>query len=625
MQSTFSGIELAKRGIIAHNVGLQTTGHNLSNSATEGYSRQRVELQPYPPLDKPGLNSAQRAGQIGQGVEAVRITRVRDMILEGRIVSQAGGEEYWNERQGFLRMVEQVYTEPGEGSVRNLMDRYWDSWQELSLHPDQMAARQAVLQRGISLMDGIQNRYNDLHRIQGMLEEEIRGDVETVNQLTSDIARLNEEIVKVEGNGDNPNDLYDRRDLLVGQLSTIVNIQTDTRDADEFSIHVGGRMIVQGSQRAELALRPNPENNGFSRVVWAGGDEDFDPRGGGMAAHLELRDGDLREEIQKLDNMTINFVDLVNEIHREGSGLNGESGVDFFVERPAVNNVLGNVDTNGDGEFDSSHIFRITGANQLNAQDQIGIEGQMLLSGPDGPVTVEYFPSDRVEDVVRRINLSGAEVVARLNRNNELQLKGTPAADAANPDFVIRLVQDSGQFLAGYAGILTEPGPEGAFTSDQPDAALDLQVGIESVAVAPQANPSGWIEVNPVLRAEPATIAAGLMVDGQPAENGDGSAAMEIASLRNNPVMVGQNATFDDYFADSIAEIGLKGQEAEQTWQTERQVMKDLRDLRDSISGVNIDEELAQMIKFQHGYNAAARYMSTVNQMLEVLMNRLGV
>ncbi|THB62542.1 MAG: flagellar hook-associated protein FlgK, partial [Spirochaetaceae bacterium] len=98
-----------------------------------------------------------------------------------------------------------------------------------------------------------------------------------------------------------------------------------------------------------------------------------------------------------------------------------------------------------------------------------------------------------------------------------------------------------------------------------------------------------------------------------------------IAKLRNNPVMVGQTATFDDYFADTVVEAGLKGQEAELAWHTERQIMKDLRDLRDSISGVNIDEELAQMIKFQHGYNAAARYMSTVNDMLDVLINRLGV
>ncbi|MFW6362858.1 MAG: flagellar hook-associated protein FlgK, partial [Spirochaeta sp.] len=262
MQSTFSGLELAKRSINAHNIGLQTVGHNLSNASTEGYSRQRIELETYPPLDRPGLNRAERPGQIGQGVEVARITRVRDMILEGRLVSQAHGEEYWNERQEYLSMVEQVYTEPGDLSIRNRMDRFWDSWQELSMHPDQMAARQAVVQRGESLMDGIQERFGDLNRIQVMLEEEIQGDVETINQLTRDISQLNEEIVKVEGVGDNPNDLYDRRDVLVERLGTIVNIETDQRDPDEFSVYVGGRHIVQGSIAKRLETRPEPETQG---------------------------------------------------------------------------------------------------------------------------------------------------------------------------------------------------------------------------------------------------------------------------------------------------------------------------------------------------------------------------
>lgn len=625
MQSTFSGIELAKRGVMAHNTGLQTVGHNLSNASTEGYSRQRVELQAFHPLDRPGLSRAERPGQIGQGVEVARVSRVRDMILERRLVSQAHGEEYWDERQKYLRMVEQVYTEPGDLSVRNLMDRFWDSWQELSVHPDQMAARQAVLQRGSSLMDGIQNRFQDLHRIQTMLEDEIKGDVEGINQLTSDIAKLNEEIVRVEGAGDEPNDLYDRRDLLVERLGKKVNIETDHRNPDEFSIYVGGRHIVQGSIAKKLERVPNPDNQGFSRVVWADTDESFNPRGGALGAHLELRDGDVRDEIQKLDNMTINFVDLVNEIHRDGSGRNGRTGVDFFVERPAINNVLGNIDTTGDGTFDSSHVFRIKGANQLEPQDQIGIQGEISLSGSDGPVVVPYNTTDRVEDVVARINRSGAEVVARLTRDNSLELKGTPAANQENPDFVIRNVQDSGQFLVGFAGILSDSGAAGSYSYNQADAVLNLQVGVENIAVAPQNNPSGWIQVNPEITSEPATIAAGFVNDGQLAEAGDGRAAIEIAKLRNNPVMVGQTSTFDDYFADSVAEIGLKGQEAEQAWHTERQIMKDLRDLRDSISGVNIDEELAQMIKFQHGYNAAARFMTTVNQMLDVLINRLGV
>jgi flagellar hook-associated protein 1 FlgK len=144
-------------------------------------------------------------------------------------------------------------------------------------------------------------------------------------------------------------------------------------------------------------------------------------------------------------------------------------------------------------------------------------------------------------------------------------------------------------------------------------------------AVAPLQHPSGWIEVNEELRNEPAAIAASFGEAGRPGESGDGAAALEIAKLRNHPVNVGQIATFDDYFADTVAEIGLKGEEAERALETQEQIMKDLRDMRESISGVNIDEEVAQMIKYQHGYQAAARFVTQVDRMLDTIINRMGV
>ncbi|MFW6260295.1 MAG: flagellar hook-associated protein FlgK, partial [Spirochaetota bacterium] len=132
MQSTFSGIELGKRSLFAQNRGLQTVGHNLSNASVDGYSRQRVELSPTDPLYRPQLNRAETPGQIGQGVDIARVERIRDMLLEGRIVSQASGEGYWESRDKYVRMLEQVYNEPTDVSVRTLMDQFWDGWQELS-------------------------------------------------------------------------------------------------------------------------------------------------------------------------------------------------------------------------------------------------------------------------------------------------------------------------------------------------------------------------------------------------------------------------------------------------------------------------------------------------------------
>ena len=109
------------------------------------------------------------------------------------------------------------------------------------------------------------------------------------------------------------------------------------------------------------------------------------------------------------------------------------------------------------------------------------------------------------------------------------------------------------------------------------------------------------------------------------AESGDGRAANDIASLRNSSVMIGENKTFDDYFAESVTNVALKGEQAQLNYESQIAIMSDLRAMRDSISGVNIDEELADIIKFQHGYNAAAKFITVVDELLDTVINRLGV
>lgn len=635
MQSTFSGIELGKRGILAHQRALQTVGHNLTNASTEGYSRQRVQLEATAPIYRPQLNRAETPGQIGQGVDIARIERVRDGLLEGRIISASGNESYWSTRDRYILQLEQVYNEVGDSSVRNLMDRFWDGWQELSLYPEQRAAREAVLQRGQALVEGIQLRYNNLDRIRSMVEQEIQGNVTQANTLIRDIAALNEEITNVQAAGDSPNDLLDRRDLLVERLSEHMDITVDDRDPDEFSVYTAGFHIVQGRIARPFAVEANPLNEGYSQVVWQHSGEAVRFRGGNLGALQELRDEDLRTEIQALDTMTINVMDLVNEVHRDGYGINGRTGQDFFTEYPAILNAQGNFDRDQDGAVDSSYIFRVNGSNTLNLQAQVGLAGVMRLpAGSEiaagGILEVPYRPADTVEDIITRINNSGADVTARLNRQGQLEFKATTARDLEQPDFVLRHLEDSGQFLTGYAGILAESGPEGAFTWTQADAILSLRgetatrVGAD-FAVAPLMHPSGWMEVSEDIAREPASIASSFSVAGNPGETGDGRAALEIASIRNSAVGIGRSDTLDDYFADTVARIGLKGEEAELSLNTSQRMLKDLTDLRQSISGVNIDEELAEMIKFQHGYQAAARFISNIDQMLDTIINRMGV
>jgi flagellar hook-associated protein 1 len=623
MASTFSGIELGKRSIMANTQAITTAGHNISNANTEGYSRQRVELKEFDPLYHPELERPEEPGMVGQGMVAESITRVRDQLLDGRITEQANQETYWDTRSKYYSMLEKIYNEPDEVSIRSNMDKFWESWQELSIHPENQASRQAVVTRGESLTDSINQRYESLQGINTLLNGDIDATAKQVNNYANQIAALNGQIVRSKGMGDNPNDLLDQRDNLVDKLSKLVNITRSDRDDDEFMVHVDGRVLVQGGIARGFDLKTVIDNSGNSQLVWKDTGNSAVVKGGQLGALIELRDTDVRNEMQSLNTMTMNFADLVNDVHRNATGANGTTGLNFFTEHPFVENVNGNYDVNGDGQMDHSYVFRFTGTNRLSTQEQIGLEGTMTFSAPSGTVNVTYHSTDTVADVVNRINDSNGEIKAYLDRNNNLVLKATTAQAQENPDFVIRHVEDSGMFLTGYAGILKGSGTAGAYDYNQSDAVNRL-AGAQ-FSVTPMVNPSAYITVNPAIKNDVMSVAAGFSAVSGTTASGDGKAALEIASIRNTQVMIGHTRTFDDYFADSVTNVGLKGEQAETQTKNQNAIMSDLRNMRDSVSGVNIDEELADIIKFQHGYNAAASFIKTWNEMLDTVINRMGV
>ncbi len=623
MSGTFAGIEIGKRSLMAHSTQIQTAGHNISNADTEGYSRQRVKVSTMDPLDRPDLSHAGVPGQIGQGSVVESVTRVRDELLDNRIIAQSNEETYWDTRNKYYSMIEQIYNEPDEISVRSNMDKFWESWQELASDPDSDPARQAIITRGESLTNSIKQNNQGLIAIQTQINGDIKATVKQVNDLTSQIANLNDEIVRVEGMGDNPNDLMDRRDLLVEKLGKIINVTVVRSDPDEFLVHTDGQMIVQGSLSRQIDEVTDMDNNGYTKLIWHDTQFDATFRGGSLGALVELRDVDVRNELQSLDTMTLNFADLVNDVHRNAIGKNNVTGLDFFTEHPFVENTNGNYDRNGDGVLDSSYIFRMTGTNALRPQEQIGLAGTMKFNGAEGDVSVQYYPTDTVEDVINRINDSNAEVKACLDRNNNLVLKATAANQMNNPDFVIRHVEDSGMFLTGYSGILSSSGEAGAYNWNQMDAVNSLADA--QFAVTPIMHPSGYLTVNPQVSKDTQSVAAGFANAQGRSDIDDGRAAVEIASIRNTKMMVGTQRTFDDYFADTATRIGLKGEQAENMLASKNAIMNDLRDLRDSISGVNVDEELADIIKFQYGYEAAAKFVSVQTEMLDTIINRLGV
>ncbi len=621
MNSTFSGVEISKRALFAESRNLNTAGHNISNINTEGYSRQRVMLEATYSLYAPGMGRAETPGQIGQGVDIADIQRQRNVLLDNRIVFQANKEGFWEKRSEYMQRLSEIYNEVGDSSIRSALDNYWSGWQEVSLFPDQTSARIVLIERTETLTSAIRDRYKQLLQVRDMLDQEVVVMTGQINQYAQDIATLNNKIKQADALGDNANDLKDKRDLFIDKLSTLLNVTVDRRDPDELLIHTNGKILIQGDYARQLEVVRNANNATTYTVIWSDTRDAIDTSGGALSAVIRARDEDVRGEIQSLNTFVVALSDNTNELHRKGVSLNKNSNIGFFVETPAVLNVQGNYDSTGDGVFDQTWLYRMTGTNSVQMQDQVGFGGTITLPSPIVGETIDvvYNPTDTVQDVINKINASGAEVVASINQDDRIVVKATAALDSQVPDFVIRTLQDSGEFLAGYAGMLSAPGAAGAYNWAVGNAGDNLAT--TKYGVAPFLDPAASITINPTIKNDPREVAAASIAQDGVAGKGNGKIALEIASIRTRKVGFQGVQSFDGYFSDAVASIGSRSQEAETYRTTQELIMKKLRDDRAETSKVNLDEEIQDMIKFQTAYSAAARFLTYLNTTYDTLLN----
>lgn len=628
MNSTFSGVEISKRGLFAQTQSLNTVGHNIANISTEGYSKQRVELASTYALYAPGVR-AETPGQVGQGVDIVRIARQRNELLDNNIVAQAHKEGFWQKRTEYMQRLSEIYNEVGDSSIRNMLDRYWSAWEEVSTFPEQVASRITLIERADTLASAIKDRYGQVAQLRQMLDDEVVETVNVVNRYATDIAELNNKIKQSEALGDDPNDMRDKRDLLVDKLSKLINVTVERRDPDEFMLYTNGKVLIQGDVARAFEAYRDADNVKTHTVVWADTRDLIDTSGGELSAAIRARDEDVRDELQKLNTLTVTLSDTTNALHREGVSLNNTSGQNFFVETPAVLSAQGNYDSDGDGAFDQTWLYSMTGSNALELSQSVGFAGVISLPAPQAPgqeavagqpapvVQVAYEGTDTVQDIIDRINASGAEVSASLDDKNRLVIRATASLSPQTPDFVIRTLSDSGEFLAGYSGLLAAPGA--VYDWQTANAGDGLASGL--YGVAPFMDPAASISVNEAIVFDPREIAAAALSQDGVADKGDGSVASRIAELRTANIGLSRTQTFEEFFADTTASIASRAQEALVYKETQELVMKKMRDDRASVSGVNLDEELQNMIKFQTAYGAAARFLTYVNSTYETLLN----
>ena len=634
MPSTFMGIEIARRGIATHQQALTTTGHNISNADNKNYSRQRVDMETMHPLYEPALNRAGGAGQLGQGPKAGAVERMRDEFVDGRVHNAEQTKSQWETREKYLHQVEVIYNEPSDDSLRAQLDRFWQSWQELSQFPEEMSHRELVRTRGREVTFRMRDTFQKLSDLRRQADFEFEVTVGRINDMATQLKDLNSRIMKSQAVGDRPNDLMDKRDAIVQELSKLADITIEKQDPDEFIVYLGGEMLVQGNVQHKILLAGDATNEGMKKATWEHNGQKALFRAGSAQGLLEMRDITIRENIEKMDMLAVNLTDTVNEVHRDGFGLTKETNINFFRIDPLSRNIRGNYDLSGDGVDDTSAIFKIAGKNALTADRPIGVAGTMTFVKNDAantPVYVTYRPDMSLNDVIQAINRSDAGVVAYLNHNNNLVLKGREASDNYLTNFMIRHVEDSGEFLTGFSGLLQNSGAAGAFDYRRTDEINKLQSTLDRITLTSIIHPAGAMQLSAEVEGNTSLIAAGLGKDvggtgdaNMAYGSKDGGNAMRIAqAMRHKPTMVGEYRNTDEFYNALIAKAGIESKTAKEQVDNQKLILTNLENLRQSVMGVNLDEEMSAMVQFQHGYNAAARVMQTMNELLDKLINHL--
>ena len=269
MLNSFFGLEMGRRALDYFRRGMETAGHNISNADVEGYSRQRVEPSTTNPYTEPGLNRPAIPGQIGTGVQIDAIVRLRDAFLDIQFREENTVKGYWEQIDRAMDALQVYVNEPSGNGFKVALDEYWGVLQELHKRPDSSSVREEIVEKTKSLTVYLDQLVTNYDEYRAAMNREVKLMVQEVNTLIDQIAALNITISQVQAAHGNPNDLMDRRDLLVEKLAKFIDIDVNPPCLEgdgEFKIDLHGKLLVQGDKTRHLVLVDVPGNSGFYDV-----------------------------------------------------------------------------------------------------------------------------------------------------------------------------------------------------------------------------------------------------------------------------------------------------------------------------------------------------------------------
>lgn len=581
MRSTFFGLNIGYRGLQAQQRALDITGHNIANANTQGYTRQDVVMSAAQPIRV-------LQGYVGTGVDIAEIRRIRDGFLDLQLRTENKSLGEWEVKSNILGTLEVIFNEPSDSSLRSVMDEYWKAWQDLSKNPESMAVRETVMQNGVTLADTFNHMDRQFADLQEDINQGISIKVDEINSIARQLKDLNGQIIKAESDGTKANDLRDRRDLLVEQLSQIVDIEVVEDSLGAYNVSIGGSSLVNRAYLNGIRYVNNEADPTESIIEWV------DPLTGRSQGAVNIKSGALkgymtmRDEVvpglrDQISELAARIATEVNNLHRSGYYADDQLGGDFFVK------------TDENKPFSSGNI---------KVNDEIKNDVTKLAAAAVTPV----LEGDGANA------LAIAQLRARIAIN--LSVSGPPASITGTSLTEPITIQDGANQL-----FFTVDGTTKTITlsTSPPDYTLDMLV-TELQTQLDAAFGTGVVQVSrDGIGNDQLKISAVSGGEFQGIYDISGSAA-EALGIRTE-----YKATFDDFYRSTVAQLGIYSMEAERMVENQTLLVNQLENKKEAISGVSLDEEMTNMIRFQHAYTAASRVINTMDEMLDLIVNRLGM
>ena len=614
---------------------LGTIGHNIANANTPGYSRQRVEFEARPP---------QILGNffVGKGVNIADVSRLADQFLINQVRT---GTTNHSQSAAFLEFSSQLNNllADAQAGLSPGLNEFFNGLQDLGNHPSSVPTRQTLLSQAQTLVARFHEQFARMDEIALAVNDRIEIDVDHINELAQSIADINRAIAQTSGQAATgaANDLLDRRDQLLEELSGMVGVQTFEQDDGAINVTIGnGQVLVVGGTAMNLVAVNNPFDASRKEVAY---DTGAGPSiisaqigNGELGALLNFRDDLLDPTRNALGRMGVTLAQIFNAQHREGMDLTGALGGDFFsIPAPAVNANSGNTGTGTVvAAFDPATVgnltisdytltfsagnFSITRLSDntttlLGGAGSYTIDGMTLTLG-GVPVAGDSWRIQPTRQVPRDIGLliTDARNVAAANPlRSRSQLANLGDARVTAPDVT----------NAANANLLDTV----TITFDDPPTTFDVVDTTTATTLASNVAYTSGMTVSfngwSVQLTGAARAGDQLVVEYNAGGVGDNTNARLLAALQAARVLDGGTANLQDAYGSLIGEVGAQTHQAEVNESALKALLEHAVNSREEVSGVNLDEEAADLLKFQQVYQAAARVVASANQVFEELLN----